>query len=256
MSAKPSLFSLIRGFLLTGTLFFAAAGAAQAADSGAGDVAEPTVVIPSDGDVAEDARVHRRKRRRALRRVLILRTPPRIRVRTYRPPRTVVVHHKQPDPVVVAAPPRVKAPAKASSWVHVGGGFGSVAGEAGDQKTDSAARVVFGGGGQKRILYGGGEVAVTASKTEPFDITGAGYIGAALPAGAFQPMIGFRAGAGQHLSGEEFKPHLVIGPQMGFIARRPGDRLGLRMMVDLGLDYGIEERRVSPELFVTFSAAF
>jgi hypothetical protein len=123
-------------------------------------------------------------------------------------------------------------------------------------KTESAGRGVFGGGGQIRAFYGGGEVALSSSVSKPLDITAAGFLGAALPVPVLQPMIGVRAGAGQHLSEGQLSPHVVVGPQAGFVARKPGQRLGLRVMVDLGFNYDIRERRISPELFMTFSAVF
>ena len=261
MYPNPSIPSLIRGVLLTGTILLAIAGAAQAGELDAGSVLGPSVDIPDESDLKEEGRrVVCRKYRckvHSRRTVVRVRTPRRVRVRSYRRPRQVVVHHS--PPTVVAAPEArpARVPGKFQSWLHAGGGFGSVAGSPGDNKTDPAARGVFGGGGYTKGFYAGGEVAITGTKTEPFDLTAAGFIGTAIPIPVFQPMLGVRVGGGHHLNSDgEFSPHLAVGPQLGFIARKPGERTGMRMMLDVGLDYGIEERRLSPELFVTFSAVF
>jgi hypothetical protein len=273
MSIQSSPASLLRSILLTATLFFLSSGAAQAESTGA-VITEPDIAIPDNGDLSEEARVHRRgKRKRKGKRVVVVRrgSNDRKRHRSHRRRAhnrpTLVVHHSAPNPrvgyrqhsnpvVVRSSGPQVNRQKRSSGWLHAGGGFGSVAGAKRDGKTEGAGRGVFGGGGQIRAFYGGGEVALTSSPSEPLDITAAGFVGAALPVPVLQPMIGVRAGAGQHMSEGQLSPHIVVGPQFGFVARKPGQRLGLRVMVDLGFDYGIQERRISPELFMTFSAVF
>jgi len=127
----------------------------------------------------------------------------------------------------------------------------------GDGESEGAGRGVFGAGAQKKFFYGGGEVALTSSESELIDLTAAGFVGLTLPTPGLQPMVGIRAGAGHHTTLDDtFSPHLVVGPQLGFIARRPGSRQGVRVMADVGFDYGIQEKRISPEFFVTFSAVF
>ena len=91
---------------------------------------------------------------------------------------------------------------------------------------------------------------------EPLKIPAVGNLGLAVPIPVVHPMIGIRAGGGHHLSDGELKPHLTIGPQAGFILRQYDGKLGLRMMVDAGIDYRIEERETHSELFVTFAMVF
>jgi len=168
-----------------------------------------------------------------------------------------IVYRQPRSPVVVrSSGPRITGQKNARGWLHAGGGFGSVPRASRDGKTEGAGRGVFGGGGQIRAFYGGGEVALSSSASKPLDITAAGFVGAALPVPVVQPMLGVRAGAGQHMSEGQLSPHVVVGPQAGFVARKPGQRLGLRVMVDLGFNYEIREQRISPELFMTFSAVF
>ncbi|MEE2829352.1 MAG: hypothetical protein VX498_09200 [Myxococcota bacterium] len=261
MLSSTSLPSLVRSSLLSAALLLTFPGAAQADELAGTSAATPTVNLPDDSELSEEAsRVHRRSRRRARRAVRSYRSPQVVysaqygRTAAHPRSRRVVVQHRvfrPPAPI-----PKTPTFFPKGSWVHVGGGLGTVAGEVGDNRTASAARFVAGGGAFNHGFYGGGEVSVTGSKLEPFELTGAGFVGAAIPIPVFQPMIGVRAGAGQHLIEGELRPHLNLGPQLGFIARKAAGRPGLRLMVDLGVDYGIEERQVTPELFVTVAAVF
>lgn len=184
-------------------------------------------------------------------------TLPEVTVRPRARKQVVVV---QPETQVIMpsrpGPRRRALMTKKSNWFHAGGGFGSVAGEAGDGASEAAGRAVAGGGGSIGAFYGGGEVALTGSKSEPLDITAAGMLGLTLPTRAFQPQLGVRAGVGQHADGEGLSPHVVVGPQLGFLLRKPGKRQGIRVMADLGFDHDISEKRISPEFFLTFSAVF
>ena len=184
-------------------------------------------------------------------------TLPEVTVRR-RPRKQIVVVQPEPEVIVQSrpGPGRRALMSKKSNWFHAGGGFGSVAGEAGDGESEAAGRAVAGGGGSIGAFYGGGEVALTGSESEPLDITAAGMVGLTLPTRAFQPMLGVRAGVGQHADGEGLSPHVVVGPQLGFLLRKPGKRQGIRVMADLGFDHDISEKRISPEFFLTFSAVF
>ncbi len=273
MSIQSSPASLLRVILLSAALLLVSSGPAQAGPSGT-VITQPDIAIPSDGELSEEARVHRRnKRKRKGKRIVVVRRgsndrrrQPNHRHRAHsRAPR--VVHYSAPMPRVTYrqsrtpvvgrfSGPRVTGQKNANGWLHAGGGFGSVAGARRDGKTEGAGRGVFGGGGQIRAFYGGGEVALSSSVSKPLDITAAGFVGAALPVPVLQPMIGVRAGGGQHMSEGQLSPHVVVGPQAGFVVRKPGQRLGLRVMVDLGFNYGIRERQISPELFMPFSAVF
>jgi len=219
-----------------------------------------TVVVRGRGrrGQAYKARVRMRTRNQRRRNVVVHRvTPPTVIVHTNTRSSGYAAPRRTPQRIAPAPRPSTPGSARQKSWLHAGGGFGSVAGAMGDGESEAAGRGVFGAGGQSRFIYGGGELALTSSETEKIDITAAGFVGLTLPNAPFQPLVGVRAGAGHHTTQDnELSPHLVVGPQLGFMARRPGSRQGIRVMADVGFDYGIEEKRVSPEFFLTFSAVF
>lgn len=141
-------------------------------------------------------------------------------------------------------------------WFHVGGGFGATVIDTDSQLAMRSGRVVIGGGRYVPFFYGGGGVEITGHQAEPLKITAVGNLGLAIPVPVFHPMIGIRAGGGHHLSDGELKPHLTVGPQAGFILRQYDGKVGMRMMVDAGVDYRIEERELNSELFITFAMVF
>lgn len=141
-------------------------------------------------------------------------------------------------------------------WFHVGGGFGATMIDVDDQLAVRSGRIVLGGGRYVPFFYGGGGVELTGHQVEPLKVTVVGNFGLAIPVPVFHPMVGIRLGGGHHLSDGELRPHLTIGPQAGFILRQYDGKLGLRMMLDAGIDYRIEERETNSELFVTFAMVF
>jgi hypothetical protein len=141
-------------------------------------------------------------------------------------------------------------------WFHLGGGFGATVIDMDDQLAMRSGRVVLGGGRYVPFFYGGGGVEITGHQAEPLKITAVGNLGLAIPIPVFHPLVGLRVGGGHHLSDGELLPHLTIGPQAGFILRQYDGKVGMRMMVDAGIDYRIEERETNSEIFVTLAVVF
>jgi hypothetical protein len=141
-------------------------------------------------------------------------------------------------------------------WFHIGGGFGATVIEPESNLAVRSGRFVLGGGRYVPFFYGGGGVEITGHELEPFKLTGVAYLGLAIPVPVVHPLIGLRVGGGHHLSDGEMRPHVSVGPQAGIIVRQFDGKVGMRVMVDAGIDYRIEEREIDSEFFITLAMVF
>lgn len=142
-------------------------------------------------------------------------------------------------------------------WIHVGGGFGATVADVEKRYSVRSGRFTAGVGKYVPFFYGGGGLEITGSEFDPIKLSGVGYVGLAPPIPVFHPMVGMRFGGGHHLTTEGMKPHVLIGPQVGFILRRfDASAPGLRVMLDAGVEWRFEERRPASELMLTFAAVF
>ena len=142
-------------------------------------------------------------------------------------------------------------------WVHVGGGFGATVADVDKRYSVRSGRFTVGGGKYVPFFYGGGGLEITGSEFDPIKLRGVGYAGFAPPIPVFHPMVGIRVGGGHHLTVDGMKPHVLIGPQAGFILRRFDARApGIRVMLDAGVEWRFVERRPASELMLTFAAVF
>jgi len=142
-------------------------------------------------------------------------------------------------------------------WFHVGGGFGATVVDVDSGAAVRTGRFAVGGGRYVPFFYGGGEFQLSGSEYEPVKLTGVGYIGLAPPIPVFHPLLGVRIGGGHHLAkGTTMLPHLTVGPQAGFILRKFDGKVGLRFMMDGGIDWRFKEGKTTAELMGTLSAVF
>lgn len=143
-------------------------------------------------------------------------------------------------------------------WFHIGGGFGATVVDVDERAAVRTARFVVGGGRYVPFFYAGGEFQLSGSSYEAVKLTGVGYVGLAPPIPVFHPLIGVRIGGGHHLApkGDALLPHLTVGPQAGFILRKFDGKVGLRFMMDGGIDWRFKEGTTTAELMGTLSAVF
>jgi hypothetical protein len=142
------------------------------------------------------------------------------------------------------------------AWFHVGGGFGATVVDADSRTAVRTGRFVIGGGRYVPFFYGGGELQVSSSPYEAVKLTGVANFGLAPPIPVFHPLLGVRIGGGHHLVKDTMLPHLTLGPQVGFILRKYDGRIGLRFMMDAGIDWRFREGKTTSELMGTLSAVF
>lgn len=126
-------------------------------------------------------------------------------------------------------------------WAHFGGGAGVMIGA---RRVHPTGRVDVGFGGYLFLIYGGLAANVTFSNHLDFVLTGAGYVGLAIPIPLVRPLIGFKFGGGLH---QDFEwgpsPAIQMGPQVGVhIGQIAGSRFGIRIMVDAEAIVSTEHR--------------
>ncbi len=150
-----------------------------------------------------------------------------------------------------------------SRWFHVGGGAGVIADPYGEQGS-VAGRFILGGGAYTIGFYGGGGMEVTGSAINTPSFSAVGNLGFAIPVPVVHPLVGLRGVIGLHptqdgLAGSNaafLAPHVGAGLQAGFIIREFDGRPGLRLMVDTGFEYRMDEKAFLPDAFVTLAAVF
>ena len=150
-----------------------------------------------------------------------------------------------------------------SRWFHVGGGAGVIADPYSEQGS-VAGRFILGGGAYTIGFYGGGGMEVTGSAINTPSFSAVGNLGFAIPVPVVHPMVGLRGVIGLHptqdglaASSDSFlAPHVGAGLQAGFIIREFDGRPGLRLMVDTGFEYRVDEKAFMPDAFVTLAAVF
>ncbi len=150
-----------------------------------------------------------------------------------------------------------------SRWFHVGGGAGVLA-DPYSQQGSVAGRFILGGGAYTIGLYGGGGMEVTGSAISTPSVSAVANLGVAIPVPVVHPLVGLRGILGLHptkpaLGGgaaSPLAPHVGAGLQAGFIIREFDGRPGLRLMIDTGFEYRIDEQTFLPDAFVTLAAVF
>ena len=150
-----------------------------------------------------------------------------------------------------------------SRWFHIGGGGGVIADPYSEQGS-AAGRFIIGGGAYTIGFYGGGGMEVTGSAISTPSVSAVANLGLAVPVPVVHPLVGLRAIAGLHPSkaavgggGADFlAPHVGVGLQAGFIIREFDGRPGLRLMIDTGFEYRVDEQAFLPDAFVTLAAVF
>lgn len=148
-----------------------------------------------------------------------------------------------------------------SRWFHVGGGAGAIA-DPYSQQGGAAGRFILGGGAYTIGFYGGGGMEITASPISTPSFSAVANLGFAIPVPVVHPLVGLRGLAGLHPTSVAsdtsafVAPHVGAGLQAGFIIREFDGRPGLRLMVDTGFEYRIDEKAFRPDAFVTLAAVF
>jgi hypothetical protein len=123
------------------------------------------------------------------------------------------------------------------SYVHVGGGLGAGGGQDGAEPL-LTGRANLGAGAYTIGVYGGGELALTFDPAVPLSAAAIGTVGVHLPIPVVHPLVGLRAGPGLARVDGANSFQWTLGGQAGVIVRAPGQRLGLRLMVDADAVFG------------------
>ena len=140
----------------------------------------------------------------------------------------------------------------ARPFAYLGGGAG-VRLDTFRGHVEPLGKIGVGAGLYVPMLTLGGGADLTLMTAGRGMVEGFGNVGVAIPIPVWHPLIGFKVGAGLHWEPHGVGPHILYGPQVGWILRPWTRQLGLRALVEALVQYYPGSQTTSQQVTFTLS---